>query len=196
MPNFLRVFLGGIGGAVQGVSRGVATFTGDKVQREANTHDEQQSVLDAYASENAQVRVNRTWWDSFVDGLNRLPRPILAFEVIALPHWAILDPTGFAAAMTALRLMPEWLALIIGQVVLLFCGGRMLDKWPSKFKGPSLDEVRAVLDAQREIRAAGPQLPDKAFTEQMADTDKPLTNEAILEWNRRRGLSPAGAGGQ
>lgn len=190
MISFLKnLFLGGLGSTVQGVSRGIATFTGDKVQREGNIHEEQMAVSQGMAAE-YQYRGHRTWFDALVDGLNRIPRPLLAFEAIALPHWAIMDPVGFSVAMQALALMPEWLAIIFGQVVLLFFGGRMLDRWNGKMKGPSKEEVQQVLDNIKELKSLkapdDTRMAEEDYQSELKDTTKPMSNEAIMEWNRRR----------
>ena len=83
-----NLFLGGIGETADKVSKAVSRFTGDKVQTEKNIHTEAQAVYEGYKSEFASDRPGRTWWDSLVDGLNRLPRPALAFGVIGLLAWA------------------------------------------------------------------------------------------------------------
>lgn len=190
IKQLLGLFTGGLGATAQGVARGVATFTGDKVQRESNVHDEQMAVLDQVGAE-FLPRENRTWWDSLVDGLNRLIRPAAALTILyEVFIWPAVDPVGFAATMQAYALVPEWLALLAAQVLLLFFGGRMLDKWPRKLKGPSAAEVNAVLETQRKIRDLAndnaPAMEDEAFQAAMADTSKPLSNAAIMEWNRRR----------
>jgi len=187
MLSFLSsLFTGGIGKAAQGISRGVATFTGDKVQQEANTHTEAMAVHQAYASENAQLRENRTWWDALWDGINRAPRPIMALGVIGLFVWPIFDPVGFAAAMQAYALVPEWVAYIFLAVVGFYFTARHLEKVRIG-KGPSVEDVKAVLDTQKQIRAMReePAMEDEEFQAAMADTSKPLGNKAIMEWNKR-----------
>mgnify|MGYP001610983753 CR=1 FL=1 len=186
MNWLLNLFSGGLGATAQGVARGVATFTGDQVQREASVHDEQIAVMGQQASE-FQYRGNRNWFDSLIDGINRLPRPVIAFGTIGLFVWCIVDPAEFTIAMLALGVMPEWLAIVIGQVVLLYMGGRMLNDWKMG-KSATADQVRSVLALQNEVRglrAASP-MPDRQFEASMADTSNPLGRPAIDEWNRRR----------
>lgn len=190
MNWLLNLFAGGIGQTVQGVSRGIATFTGDKVQREASVHDEQMTAMNQMASE-FQYRGDRTWFDSLIDGLNRLPRPVIAFGTIGLFVWCIVDPSEFTVAMLALGVMPEWLAIVIAQVILLYMGGRMLNDWKMG-KAASADQVRQVLSLQNEVRAikgAGKDsspIPEDQFDSEMRNTAKPMSNAAIQEWNRRR----------
>lgn len=194
MIGLLKSLLGGgIGAAAQGVSRAVATFAGDKVQREDNVHDEQRAAMDQMAAE-FQYRGSRTWFDSLIDGVNRLPRPVIAFGCIGLFVWCIADPAEFTVAMMALGAMPEWLAIVIGQVILLYMGGRMLNDWKMG-KAASADQVRQILAMQKEVRAVSdaaaakpdaPALAERDYAAALADTATPMSNAAIEEWNRRR----------
>lgn len=118
--------------------------------KESNVHDEQAAAYQQYAAE-FQQREGRTWWDSFVDGLNRLPRPLFAFAVILMFVYAPMDPLHFAQIMQAYGLVPEWLAIIVAQIILLYMGGRMLEKWPSRMKGPSLADIKEVTETQKAI---------------------------------------------
>ena len=123
----------------------------DKDVLEANIHSEQMAVHNAMSAE-FHNRHNRNWFDSLIDGLARLPRIVIAFEVVGLFHWAVLDPISFSVAMTALALVPEWLALIVGQVILLWFGGRMLEQWKGNLYGPNPKHVKEVLTAIAEIK--------------------------------------------
>lgn len=189
MSGFLgRLLAGGLSATAQGVARGIATFTGDKVQRESNTHDEQMAVFAQMAAEYS-ARQNRTWWDSFVDGLNRLPRPLMALSALGVLAWAPMDPISFSAAMQAYSLVPEWLALVLAQIILLFAGGRMLEKWNGRMKGPSAAEVAATLKSIQDIQSLRhntTRIDEATYQAEMADEAKPLSLPAILEWNRRR----------
>jgi hypothetical protein len=60
-----------------------------------------------------------------MDGLNRLPRPLMALGTIALLGAAVWDPVWFSARMEALAAMPEAAWWLIGAVVSLYFGGRL-----------------------------------------------------------------------
>jgi hypothetical protein len=64
------------------------------------------------------------WFDRVVNGLNRLPRPFLAFGTIGLFIYAMLDPQGFAARMVGLNAVPEPLWWLLGAVVAFYFGAR------------------------------------------------------------------------
>lgn len=175
----------------------------NKAQREQNVHNEQMSVSGQFAAEFNYRGANRTWFDSLIDGINRMPRPFIVFGMIWLLSMSAWDPIWFAEIMTGLSLTPDWLAILFGQIILLFFGGRMLENW-SMSKPPSVKQVkqvtdtiemlrklRAERDAQKDSPTAptlpqSPLMPELAFEAEMADESKPLSNAAILEWNRRR----------
>jgi hypothetical protein len=59
-----------------------------------------------------------------VNGLNRLPRPLLALGTLALFVYAMADPDGFARRMQALATVPEPLWWLLGAVVAFYFGAR------------------------------------------------------------------------
>jgi hypothetical protein len=79
------------------------------------------AALDQHA---AEFRVTRHPFDVVIDGLNRLPRPLLAFGTIGLFCSAMADPLWFAARMQGLALVPEALWWLMGAVVSFYFGAR------------------------------------------------------------------------
>ncbi|MFY8095424.1 MAG: 3TM-type holin [Niveispirillum sp.] len=183
-----------IGGGAQAVAAAVTPFTGDKVQEETSRHGEMLARFQQYGAEFAD-RQQRTWWDSFIDGLNRLPRPAMALGVIGIFVWASVDPAGFAAAAQAWALIPEEMWIVLGAIVTFFFGDRTLLA-VRRSRGPTVEQVRAVLSTQAELQALRPvpKPPDAPaapmgparYQAEMADRERPLSDEAIREWNRRR----------
>tara|TARA_R100001082_G_scaffold102650_1_gene72916 strand:- start:117 stop:692 length:576 start_codon:yes stop_codon:yes gene_type:complete len=185
MIGFLKnLFVGGIGSTVSAVGNTVAKFTGDKVQQESNQHTEAMAVHAAYSSENSQLRQNRTWWDSLWDGLNRAPRPLMALGVMGLLVWPIFDPVRFSSAMAAYALVPEWHAAVFIAIAGFYFTTRHLEK-VKLGKGPSADQVKAILDTQDRIRDLGKkEITQDQFKSEMDDESKPLSDEAIEHWNK------------
>ncbi len=64
------------------------------------------------------------WFDRLVNGLNRLPRPMLAFGTIGLFVYAMVDPVKFAQRMVGLNAVPEPLWWLLGAVVAFYFGAR------------------------------------------------------------------------
>lgn len=63
-------------------------------------------------------------FDRVVNGLNRLPRPCLAFGTIGLFVYAMADPVGFGARMVGLQAIPEPLWWLMGAIVAFYFGAR------------------------------------------------------------------------
>ena len=85
-------------------------------------HDAYKSAHASHAAEFQYGRGGR--FDSLVNGLNRLPRPLLALGTLALFIYAMSDPNGFALRMQALAYVPEPLWWLLGAVVAFYFGAR------------------------------------------------------------------------
>lgn len=64
------------------------------------------------------------WFDRWVNGLNRLPRPLLAFGTLGLFAYAMVDPASFGERMVGLNMVPEPLWWLLGAVVGFYFGAR------------------------------------------------------------------------
>lgn len=185
-----------IGGGVQAVADAVTPFTGDRVQEENGRHTEMLARFQQYGAEFAD-RQNRTAWDSFIDGLNRLPRPSMALGVIGIFVWASADPAGFAVAAQAWSLIPEEMWIVLGAIIAFFFGDRTLLS-ARRGKAPTAQQVGAVLAARatleklRTEKPAAPPIDPDRYDREMADRGTPLSDAVIREWNRRHGTNGAG----
>jgi hypothetical protein len=65
-----------------------------------------------------------SWFDRMVNGLNRMPRPLLAFGTIGLFVYAMVDPEAFARRMVGLNAVPEPLWWLLGAIVAFYFGAR------------------------------------------------------------------------
>lgn len=63
-------------------------------------------------------------FDRFMDGVNRLPRPMLALGTLGLFGAAMVDPVWFASRMQGLALVPEPLWWLMGAIVSFYFGAR------------------------------------------------------------------------
>lgn len=170
------------GGGLSALDGILARFVRDKDALEAHRHAETIQQQATYAAEFAP-RANRTWWDSFVDGLNRLPRPLMAFAVIGLMAWAPIDPVGFSAAMGAYALVPEWLAGTLFGIAAFYFTARHFEK-RLRFKGPSADQVRQVAESVAAVRAIDS--PPPANPAPGPADPASVTNPSLAAWARAR----------
>lgn len=96
--------------------------------------------LDQFAAEFAVPR--KGLFDRMIDGLNRLPRPMLAFGTIGLFVTAMTDPIWFASRMQGIALVPEPLWWLMGAIVSFYFGARY------QAKGQEFQQSVAVTASQ------------------------------------------------
>ena len=98
------------------------TVFGSKLDRDKFDADDRASSKAQFAAEYGH---NRNWFDSLIDGLNRLPRPVFAFGTIYIFVMCWNDPEAFVAGAINLELMPQEAWWILGTIVVFFFGGRL-----------------------------------------------------------------------
>lgn len=103
-------------------------------------------------------------FDRFVNGLNRLPRPMLALGTLGLFVYAMVDPLGFAERMVGLNYVPEPLWWLLAAIVGFYFGAREAHYLRARSPVASVGKTpkdRAALSgpdenpALDELRAAG-----------------------------------------
>ncbi len=147
-------------------------------------------ALAQFASEFALPR--KGWFDRMIDGLNRLPRPALAFGTLGLFISAMVDPIWFAARMQGIALVPEPLWWLLGAIVSFYFGARHQAKGQEFQRqiSHSLATVPKVLNNLEllERSKAGPNGPGKAGAGTDAQLDltviEPEANPALEAWQR------------
>ena len=111
----------GIGKVVDNVSGGVErvaeVFVSNRTKALQATHEQ-------FASEFGGP--SRGAFDDFVNGLNRLPRPILALGTVGLFVFAMADPYAFSIRMQGLETVPNQLWWLLGAIVSFYFGAREL----------------------------------------------------------------------
>ena len=80
------------------------------------------AALDEHGAEFQHIRPG--FFDRFVNGLNRMPRPMLALGTLSLFIYAMVDPAGFSERMIGLNYVPEPLWWLLGAIVSFYFGAR------------------------------------------------------------------------
>lgn len=120
------------------------TVIGDQASRDTAAANENAAAREAYGKEFSYPAASRTYFDSLIDGINRLPRPLMALGTIGLFIWCAYDPKGFAVAMTSLALIPEMLWNVMILIVGFYFTSRAIEKlnWGA-YKVPKAAEALA-----------------------------------------------------
>ena len=84
---------------------------------------------EAYARAMAQLTAEFAmqpggWFDGLMNGLNRLPRPVMTLGTVGLFVYAMVEPVGFGLRMQNLNLVPEPLWWLLGAIISFYFGAR------------------------------------------------------------------------
>jgi hypothetical protein len=191
----------GVGGAVTDVAH---VWKEDAEAGAQRRHAETMAVteqdmatLQQFATEFSAPRDG--WWDSFINGLNRLPRPLITFGTLSMFVVAPLWPERFVLIAQGWQMIPEGAWALLGVVIAFYFGGRM------QLKSQDFALTKAQLEASRRIIAMRREPPAPAKEERehrhlTADGEQgkqslpdsrasgatPVSNRVIEEWRRRR----------
>ena len=110
------------GGGRNAIRETVEVFRPNAEAEAARDAAREAAALAQFAQEFMQPR--QGIFDRFMDALNRLPRPMLAFGTLGLFAAAMVDPVWFAARMQGVALVPEPLWWLMGAIVSFYFGAR------------------------------------------------------------------------
>ncbi|WP_424939518.1 holin family protein [Aliiroseovarius sp. S253] len=119
MGDVVKVLFGGRGNMVRETAEVFRENAEAASAREAGL---QVAAIEAFAAEFSHAR--KGWFDRFMDGLNRVPRPALALSTLGLFAAAMVDPVWFADRMQGVAVVPEPLWWLMGAIVSFYFGAR------------------------------------------------------------------------
>lgn len=118
---FGRESVASVGGSIRNVAE---VFIPNATQKSQHDHEAFTASLEQFGGE-FQMR-GEGQFHSFVNGVNRLPRPFLALGTLGLFVYAMVDPVGFSARMQGISLIPDPLWWLLGAIVSFYFGAREL----------------------------------------------------------------------
>ncbi|MEM6390872.1 MAG: holin family protein [Pseudomonadota bacterium] len=176
------------GGGRTTLAETAEVFRVNAEKADARATEVQQAALKQLTAEFARER--RGWFDRFIDGLNRIPRPAMALGTLGLFVSAMVDPVWFAARMQGIALVPEPLWWLLGAIVSFYFGARHQAKGQAfqRSIAASMARTPQVIDGLRQLRELDAETPGVART----SPDATLTlasveaddNAALRDWRR------------
>lgn len=155
-----------LGSAATGVAE---VFTQNATRRMELDEEAYARAINQLGQEFQLVRPG--WFDGFVNGLNRLPRPFLTLGTMGLFVYAMAEPAGFGIRMEGLQTVPEPLWWLLGAIVSFYFGAREAHYF--RDRGWTLRKPRATTDGASQPAATPTvQRPDDSFGD----------NPALRDW--------------
>lgn len=173
-----------LGEAVGGVAE---VFVGNRAERDAAAAAQIAGAVSQFEGEFASA--GALWFDRFVNGLNRLPRPMLALGTLGLFAYAMAEPAGFSTRMQGLGLVPEPLWWLLGAIVSFYFGARELHHQRTRtavtLARAATAAVKSADPAPAATALAMPLLaPETKPAVAEARAEDPDFNAAVEEWRR------------
>ena len=185
MLRSLLSFIPGIGPLLAAGTGVIDAVAGNRREHDTQSHQADMAVQQQFATEFRRLE-RRTWFDSLVDGFNRLPRPVIVAMIMAYFLAAWRDPEEFQIINTALDAVPERMWIIAGVIVTFYFGARELAKLRDQrrmaLSAAAFAEQQRRIDVLRQTQ----HVASGTYATEMADAAAPLSNRSITEWNRRR----------
>ena len=185
-----RLLTGLFGGGRNVVAETAEVFRENAEAGAQRRADYAQAALSQYAAEFQHAR--RGGFDRFMDGLNRLPRPLMVAATFLLFASAMFDPIWFAERMQGLALVPEPLWWLAGTIVAFYFGGRFQVK-AQEFQrsaagaGAMVPQVLESISRIRELRSDSPGVADTGTDAALSATAvEPTDNPAVKAWQEKK----------
>ena len=181
--------------AVFGGGRNVVAETAEVFRVNAEAADKRAVDLQGAALSQMAAEFQKTGksrFDHFIDGLNRIPRPAMAFGTLALFVSAMIDPVWFAERMQGLVLVPEPLWWLLGAIVSFYFGARHQVKG-QEFQRSIAQTMARVPQVQQNIQDLGQLRADSPGVADLGPaSDRVLAaldhseNPALTDWRNKR----------
>ena len=164
------------GGARNRIAETVEVFRPNAEAQAMRDASREAAALAQFAAEFSVPR--RGFFDRFMDGLNRLPRPMLALGTLGLFVAAMADPVWFAQRMQGVALVPEPLWWLMGAIVSFYFGARHQTKTQDFQKGLTATlartpQVAANIRALAALQQGAAPMPE-ADADPISETDEDI----------------------
>jgi len=133
----MQRILGGpqtIAAAAEAVSDVAEVFHANETRQMELSAEAHRAALDAHGEEFQYARPGL--FDRVINGINRMPRPMLALGTIGLFIVAMVDPVAFSDRMVGLNAVPEPLWWLLGAIVSFYFGAREMHYFRTPNGGP------------------------------------------------------------
>ncbi|MGB3247486.1 MAG: holin family protein [Sulfitobacter sp.] len=129
-------------------------------------------------------------FDRFMDGVNRLPRPMLALGTLGLFVSAMVEPLWFSERMQGIALVPEPLWWLLGVIVSFYFGARhqvKAQEFQRQIVGTMahVPKVMGNIKTIRDLRADSLKVADTGNDARLSVAAlRPADNPALEAWRR------------
>lgn len=175
------------GGGRNLVTDTIETFRPNAEAQSKRGHDLDSAAMAQLAAE-FHARGKRGWFDQLMDGINRLPRPMLVFSVFGLLAWTAVDPIEAAKVFTSWAIIPVEFWYVVLAIVTFYFGGRHQVKAQDMQArliqvAAGVPMVMEAISGLDDLHDASPGVADTGTDTGLSETSiLPSTNAAVSAW--------------
>lgn len=168
-------------------------LTGKEMKVDPDTYDRMIDAIPDAIDKEFGLKINKGWWDRFVDSLNRLPRPLFALGSLVLLVIGAVAPDTFASIMVSWGQAPTMVWVVIITVITGFFGGRIItgliensggiSKLLEGMKPKQLAERILAAEAEKKRIIQPKEESEEEFLRRVRDAKNPLSEDDIIRWN-------------
>lgn len=152
------------------------TWSGSKSEQDGYENTKFLAGLQAHSAE-FTPRKNSTWWDSFWDGINRMPRPLIVISIFWYFAFSYYNPIEFQVLNIALQTVPEEMWWIMSAIVSFYFVAREFSKSRQTKLALSDVEFNNMQKRITTLRSKADELPPKEVG---------YVNPSIEEWKEQK----------
>jgi hypothetical protein len=130
------------------------TIFGSRLERDRFQADARSAVYQQFSNEFGH---SKTFWDGLIDGINRLPRPLMTFGTIYLFWLCWNDPVSFMRGATALQAMPKEGWYILGAIVTFWFAAKLPNDFGKYKSSAFIGDIKKELSRGQNIQSKAPQ---------------------------------------
>ncbi|ARE42231.1 Methionine synthase I, cobalamin-binding domain [Rhodovulum sp. P5] len=171
-----------VGNGANVVKEAAEVFRVNADEADQRSFELQRAVLEEFAHEFANPK--RSFFDTLIDGMNRLPRPLMALGTVFLAVSAMVDPVWFAARMQGVALVPEPLWWLLGAIISFYFGARYQAKG-QEFQRSIAESMALAPVVVRNLDMLRALSDDRNATAKSSDAPiktSGASNPALAEW--------------
>ena len=159
-------------------------LTGKEMPVDPDEYDRMLDAIPAAIEKEVGLYIKKHWWDRFIDGISRLPRPLFSFGLFILFFIGAVAPDVFNNIMISYSAAPSMFWVIAITIITSWFGGRIVQEFGGFKKLLGSVSPKTVIESILESRKQRWRLEsEKDFKRRIKDESNSLTEDDIQRWN-------------
>jgi len=159
-------------------------LTGEEMKVDPKVYERMLDAIPAAIDEETGLKINKNWWDNFISGINRVPRPLFSFGLFIMFVIGVVAPETFNKIMVSWSAAPMMFWVVAMTIISAWFGGRIIQEFGGIKMLLGSISPKAVVDNILQSKKQKRRLEsNKDFKLRIKNTSEFMTNDDIQRWN-------------